>query len=128
MGRGLSWTFGSTDARLPGVSPKVAVGAGSGRNLAVDVKLQELLEGVEATLPNKHYRTLRAVFESYSYIAELVSDENMTMDRLRERLWGGEHQADEGPSGRRKKFANATGRRARPRRRAARSIKSRSSR
>ena len=95
----------------------------------MDARLQELLEGLKPTFPDKPYRTLQAVFESYSYIAELISDENMTMDRLREKLWGGEHRADGSPPGRRKKFGNAPGRRARRRRRRpARSIKSRASR
>ena len=66
--------------------------------MTVDAKLQELLDGMEPTLPDKHYRTLQAVFESYRYIAELVSDKNMTMDRLRERLWGGEQRAGDAPT------------------------------
>ena len=101
---------------------------GNGRTVTVDVKLQELLQGMEPAFPDRHYRTLQAVFESYSYIAELVSDENMTMDRLREILWGPEHRTDESDHGRQKESENTTPRRARRRRRPARSVKSRASR
>jgi hypothetical protein len=95
---------------------------GNGRAVTVDAKLQELLQGVEPALNNKHYRTIQALLESYSYIAELVRDENMTMDRLRARLWGSRQRADESHHGQ-TETENVAQRRARRRRRAARSRK-----
>jgi len=72
---------------------------------------------MKPALNDKHYQTLQAVFESYAYIAELVSDEKMTMDRLRKMLWSPEHRADESRDRQRNESANATGGRQRRRRR-----------
>jgi hypothetical protein len=89
----------------------------------VDVRLQEVLQRMKPALNDKHYQTIQAVLESYAYLAELVSDEKMTMDRLREMLWGPEHRADESRDRQRNESANATGGRQRRRRRQTRSRK-----
>ena len=51
-------------------------------------KLEELLGRAEAALGKEDYATLKALIESYSYLAELVGDKNTTIARLRKLLFG----------------------------------------
>lgn len=51
-------------------------------------ELKDLLERAEAALDEKDYATIKAVVESYTYIAGLVGDKNITIARLRKMLFG----------------------------------------
>jgi len=51
-------------------------------------KLEEVLHRAESALDEKDYQTIKAVIESYAYIAELVGDKNTTIRRLRKLLFG----------------------------------------
>jgi transposase len=51
-------------------------------------ELKDLLERAEAALEEKDYETIKAVVESYAYIADLVGDKNITITRLRKMLFG----------------------------------------
>jgi len=51
-------------------------------------KLESLLERAEAALGEEDYATIKALVESYAYIAELVDDKNTTIGRLRKLLFG----------------------------------------
>ncbi|MFQ5464077.1 MAG: IS66 family transposase, partial [Phycisphaerae bacterium] len=51
-------------------------------------ELKDLLERAEAALDEKDYETIKAVVESYAYIADLVGDKNITIARLRKMLFG----------------------------------------
>ena len=51
-------------------------------------ELKDLLERAEAALDEKDYETIKAVVESYAYIANLVGEKNITIARLRKMLFG----------------------------------------
>jgi transposase len=51
-------------------------------------KLEALLERAEGALDDEDYRLIRAITESYAYIADLVDDKNTTIARLRKLLFG----------------------------------------
>jgi transposase len=51
-------------------------------------ELRDLLERAEAALDEKDYETIKAVVESYAYIAELVGGKNITIARLQKMLFG----------------------------------------
>ena len=51
-------------------------------------KLQEALRCAETTLSDEHYEAIKAVVESYAYIAELVGEKNITIRRLQKILFG----------------------------------------
>ena len=51
-------------------------------------ELKDLLERAEAALDEKDYETIKAVVESYAYIAELVGGKNITIARLQKMLFG----------------------------------------
>jgi transposase len=50
--------------------------------------LKDLLERAEAALDEKDYETIKAVVESYAYVAELVGGKNITIARLQKMLFG----------------------------------------
>ncbi len=50
--------------------------------------LKDLLERAEAALDEKDYQTIKAVVDSYAYIAELVGAKDITITRLRKMLFG----------------------------------------
>ena len=50
--------------------------------------LQEALRCAETTLNDEHYEAIKAVVESYAYIAELVGEKNITIRRLQKILFG----------------------------------------
>ena len=61
----------------------------NGRTLDLDTKkLQEALQHAEVALNDKDYELFKGLADSYAYLVELASDENMTTDRLRETLFG----------------------------------------
>lgn len=51
-------------------------------------KLEKVLGRAESALDKEDYETIKAVVESYAYIAELVGDKNTTIRRLRKLLFG----------------------------------------
>jgi hypothetical protein len=51
-------------------------------------ELKDLLDRAEAALDEKDYETIKAVVESYAYIAELVGGKNITIARLQKMLFG----------------------------------------
>jgi transposase len=52
-------------------------------------RLEEVLGRVEHALAEEDATLIRAVFESYRYVAELIDDKNTSIRRLRELLFGG---------------------------------------
>jgi transposase len=51
-------------------------------------RLDDVLRRAEGALPEEDYVILKAVVESYSYIADLVGDKNTSITRLRKLLFG----------------------------------------
>src|SRR6478736_2304380 len=51
-------------------------------------RLEEVLRRAEQSLDGKDAALVRAVFESYAYVTELVEDKNTTIRRLRQLLFG----------------------------------------
>ena len=51
-------------------------------------ELKDLLERAEAVLDKEDYAKIKAVIESYAYIADLVGEKNITIARLRKMLFG----------------------------------------
>src|SRR5262249_61959088 len=50
--------------------------------------LEEVLRRVEQSLDEQDAALVRAVFESYAYVAELVEDKNTSIRRLRQLFFG----------------------------------------
>src|SRR5258707_14182309 len=51
-------------------------------------RLEEVLRRVERSLDEKDSALVRAVFESYAYVADLVEDKNTSIRRLRQLFFG----------------------------------------
>ena len=51
-------------------------------------QLEEVLRRVEQSLDEKDAELIRAVFESYAYVADLVEDKNTSIRRLRQLFFG----------------------------------------
>src|SRR5262245_25912274 len=51
-------------------------------------RLEEVLRRVEQSLDEKDSALVRAVFESYAYVADLVEDKNTSIRRLRQLFFG----------------------------------------
>jgi len=51
-------------------------------------RLDDVLRRAEGALPEDDYAMLKAVVESYAYIANLVGDKNTSIARLRKLLFG----------------------------------------
>ena len=51
-------------------------------------RLEEVLRRVEQSLDEKDAALIRAVFESYAYVTELVEDKNTSIRRLRQLFFG----------------------------------------
>ena len=47
-------------------------------------RIEQLLRDARGRLSSKDYAMLKGLTDSYSYVVELLSDENITMARLRE--------------------------------------------
>jgi len=58
-------------------------------------EVKAMLPRAEAELDRDDYEFLRAVVDSYAYIAELASEPGMTMDRLRELCLGSDVEPPE---------------------------------
>ncbi len=53
-----------------------------------DAQLEEVLRRVEQALSEQDAQLIRAVFQSYAYVADLVEDKNTSIRRLRELFFG----------------------------------------
>ena len=51
-------------------------------------QLEEVLRRVEQSLDEKDAALIRAVFESYAYVTDLVEDKNTSIRRLRQLFFG----------------------------------------
>src|SRR4051794_20855771 len=73
-------------------SPRMDGGRGMRDALElVDVdsdRLEEVLRRAEQSLDEKDAELIRAVFESYAFVTELVDDKNTTIRRLRQLFFG----------------------------------------
>src|SRR5215203_4027911 len=73
-------------------SPRSAGGCRMRNTLElVDVdsdRLEEVLRRAEQSLDEKDAELIRAVFESYAYVTDLVEDRNTTIRRLRQLFFG----------------------------------------
>src|SRR3954452_21409214 len=73
-------------------SPRSAGGCGMRDALElVDVesdRLEEVLRRAEQALDEEDAALIRAVFESYTYVTDLVEDKNTTIRRLRQLFFG----------------------------------------
>src|SRR5271156_1941275 len=53
-----------------------------------DTQLEDVLRRVEETLDEKDAALIRALFQSYTYVAGLVEDKNTSIRRLRQLFFG----------------------------------------
>lgn len=51
-------------------------------------ELEKMLDRAQGALDEEDYKTVKAVVESYAYVAEVVGDKNTTIRRLRKLLFG----------------------------------------
>ena len=65
-----------------------------------DAHLEEVLRRVEQALDEKDSALVRAVFESYAYVADLVEDKNTSIRRLRQLFFGSRTEKTEAVVGR----------------------------
>ena len=63
-------------------------------------QLEEVLRRVEQALDEKDAALIRAVFESYAYVADLVEDKNTSIRRLRQLFFGARTEKTEAVVGR----------------------------
>jgi hypothetical protein len=78
----------------------------------LEVKVREFLQYLETREGGEELETIKAVCESYIYLMELVREENMTIDRLHEIVFGSADQADGAHGPRGDERPDAVGRRA----------------
>src|SRR5215831_9319068 len=94
-------------------SPRSAGGCGMRNALElVDVdsdRLEEVLRRAEQALDEKDAALVRAVFESYAYVTELVEDKNTSIRRLRQLLFGSRTEKTEAVVGRGAERPDTTG-------------------
>src|SRR4051794_3701956 len=58
-------------------------------------RLEEVLRRVEQSLDEKDAALVRAVFESYAYVSDLVEDKNTSIRRLRQLFFGARTETTE---------------------------------
>src|SRR3954466_5238307 len=58
-------------------------------------RLEEVLRRVEQSLDEEDSALVRAVFESYAYVADLVEDKDTSIRRLRQLLFGARTETTE---------------------------------
>jgi len=58
-------------------------------------RLEEVLRRAEQSLDEKDVELIRAVFESYAYVTDLVEDKNTTIRRLRQLFFGSRTETTE---------------------------------
>src|SRR6476469_897869 len=62
-------------------------------------RLEEVLRRAEQSLDEKDAELIRAVFESYAYVTDLVEDKNTTIRRLRQLFFGSRTEKTEAVGG-----------------------------
>jgi hypothetical protein len=74
-------------------------------------RLEDVLRRAEQSLDEKDAELIRAVFELYAYVTELVEDKNTTIRRLRQLFFGSQTGANRRsvPDGRRASTAVVVG-------------------
>ena len=72
-------------------------------------RLEEVLRRVEQSLDEKDAALVRAVFESYAYVTELVEDKNTTIRRLRQLFFGAHTEKTEAVVGQKTRKPDAAG-------------------
>src|SRR3982751_4034160 len=72
-------------------------------------RLEEVLHRAEQALDEKDAALIRAVFESYAYVTELVEDKNTSIRRLRQLLFGSRTETTDSVVGQKTKTPDATG-------------------
>jgi hypothetical protein len=77
-----------------------------------EVQVREFLQPLETLDGGEELEKIKAVCESYAYLIQLVRDENMTIDRLHEIVFGSADQADGARGTRRNRRQGVAGRRA----------------
>src|SRR3954468_12272261 len=92
-------------------SPRSAGGCRMRNTLElVDVdsdRLEEVLRRAEQALDEKDAELIRAVFDSYAYVTELVEDKNSSIRRLRLLLFGARTEKTESVVGQKTKTPDA---------------------
>jgi len=73
-----------------------------------NTQLEEVLRRVEQALDEKDTKLIRAVFESYVYVADLVEDKNTSIRRLRKLFFGTRTEKTEAVVGRSAEKLDAT--------------------
>jgi transposase len=72
-------------------------------------RLEEVLRRVEQSLDEKDSALVRAVFESYAYVADLVEDKNTSIRRLRQLFFGARTETTEAVVGQKTRKPEAAG-------------------
>src|SRR3954464_2037622 len=70
-------------------------------------RLEEVLRRVEQSLGEKDVALVRAVFESYAYLADLVEDKNTSIRRLRQLFFGARTETTDAVVGRKTRTPEA---------------------
>src|SRR3981081_1431800 len=70
-------------------------------------RLEEVLRRVEQSLDEKDSELVRAVFQSYAYVADLVEDKNTSIRRLRQLFFGARTETTEAVVGQKDKKPDA---------------------
>src|SRR5262245_30112846 len=73
-----------------------------------NAQLEEVLHRVEQSLDEKDVTLIRAVFQSYLYVTDLVEDKNTSIRRLRQLLFGARTEKTDAVAGQRTDGPEAT--------------------
>src|SRR6478735_4750396 len=76
---------------------------------ADSTRLEEVLRRVEQSLDEKDAELIRAVFESYAYVSDLVEDKNTSIRRLRQLFFGARTESTEAVVGQKSPKSDAAG-------------------
>src|SRR5262249_25370261 len=71
-------------------------------------RLEEVLRRAERALDEKDAELIRAVFDSYAYVTELVEDKDTSIRRLRQLLFGSRTEKTDSVVGQKTKTPDAT--------------------
>src|SRR4029077_7517663 len=74
-----------------------------------DAHLEDVLRRAEQALDEKDAKLIRAVFQSYAYVADLVEDKNTSIRRLRQLFFGKRTEKTNAVVGRKAERPKATG-------------------
>src|SRR5262249_59061129 len=74
-----------------------------------NAQLEEVLHRVEQSLDEKDAALIRAVFQSYLYVTDLVEDRNTSIRRLRQLLFGARTEKTDAVAGQRTDRPQSTG-------------------